>query len=610
MSEQLNIHSTNNYNQNIYNQISQTMGKNNAMSNANYPSNIGTSIEYFGNVSNYNTLPQEHMIKNRNIFDHSVSSLGDIYQRILKQDNRKNIEDKFNDVIIENPLFYQMNEYEEKFGDMPQYEEVINNHFSKTQNNFKRPQTATVVNNIYINPENILDSGYKPAFRTNKQALYHKPENKESKKYTFVTSGKINPPKSSFSIKQQADESKENHKKEMGKIVLHAKKVIETNPELDPLLPPKVTRNFARTNRTYYNNTHSNTFNPKESMMIIGEGCNTKHKHQDNHVIYTQPKENLFERKSVSSRKARKTLLSSEKLFGAVDDYFASNEMKIPSKNKISEIVKFSQDMEKKLNDFNKDLIKSQTKPFNSNTRYEDPFRKKLKNKKGLIKPKPRKVYPEIDDHYKRTIKEKMSILQIELRQIFDNITQVKESNGDDIKLNDMINKAKELTGMISHLAKDIKDKEIEFKQSMKMKKSVSPKKTTVNNNTTKNSTKVGGSNNKQMNTNQRQNQRPKSAVNNNTNIQNKQENKNQVVNKTSPTFPTFKNNSNNDNSRNNMTNTILVKPVNNRATIESTEKSKNILRSTGFNPIIEESQDLRNSNLKNNNYYSSKNYS
>ena len=43
----------------------------------------------------------------------------------------------------------------------------------------------------------------------------------------------------------------------------------ETNPELDPLLPPKVTRNFARTNRTYYNNTHSNTFNPKESMMII-----------------------------------------------------------------------------------------------------------------------------------------------------------------------------------------------------------------------------------------------------------------------------------------------------------------------------------------------------
>ena len=379
MSEQLNINSTNDYNQNLYNQLSLTIGNNKAMSNLNHPSDIGTSIEC---VSNCYTLLQEHMIKNRNIFDHSVSSLGDIYQRILKQDNRKSIEDKFNDVIIENPLFYQMNEYEEQFGDMPQYEEVINNHFSKPQNNFKREQTANMVNNVYITPDNILDTGYKPAFRTNKQALYHKPENKESKKYSFITNGKINPPKSSFSIKQQSDETKENHKREMGKIVLHAKKIIETNPELDPLLPNKVKRNIIeRNNKSYYNNTHTNTFNPKESMMIIGEGYNSKHKHQDNHVVYTQPKENLFERKCVSSRKARKTLLSSEKLFGAVDDYFASNEMKIPSKNKISEIVKFSQDMEKKLNDFNKDLIKSQTKPLTSTTRYEDPFRKKLKNK-------------------------------------------------------------------------------------------------------------------------------------------------------------------------------------------------------------------------------------
>ena len=52
----------------------------------------------------------------------------------------------------------------------------------------------------------------------------------------------------------------------------------------------------------------------------------------------------------------------SEKLFGAVDDFFTSNEMKIPSKNQINDIVKYSQDMEKSLNSFNTDLMKSQTK--------------------------------------------------------------------------------------------------------------------------------------------------------------------------------------------------------------------------------------------------------
>jgi hypothetical protein len=615
MVDQFKLNPSSTYNPNIYNQLSQTMNiNNNTNYNPNNPSTMGMSIDEIGYYSSLNNIPYEQMHKNRNVFDHSVSSLGDIYHKVIKKDNRKVIESQFSDVIIENPLFYQMNEYENMYGDNPEYENAINETLlSKSQSNFIRPKSANNINKVILSPHEIPEAGCSVGFRTNKQALYHKPEYKESKKYSHIANGKINPPQSSFSIKQQVEESKDNHNKEMGKFILTAKKITIKHNEPEPILPGKLRRKVEESK------SNINVFNPKESMMIIGEGFKSKHNHIDNHVIYRRPKENKYERKSVSSRKARKTLMVSEKLFGAVDDFFTSNEMKIPSKNQINDIVKYSQDMEKSLNSFNTDLMKSQTKSNTMNERYEDPFRKSLQSKKGLIKPKAKKIYPEIDDNYKRTVMEKMSRLQIELRQIFDNITQIKETSGDEIKINEMINKAKELTGLITHLAKDIKHKEEEFKNKKKIKKSVSPKKINDVSNTTTTTNKVssGGLNTSNSNsssklitnknnttkqvqpTKQQQQQRPISATNkqvSNINIK-------QTASKTSPTFPIYKDNNNNNkvNSNNttntNMTMTTIPKPIDQKATYESIQKSTNFLRSTGFNPIIEESQDLRGSN-------------
>ena len=280
------------------------------------------------------------------------------------------------------------------------------------------------------------------------------------------------------------------------------------------------------------------------------------------------------------------------------------------------------EEMEKSLNNFNVDLMKSQTKPFTANDRYEDPFRKSLQSKKGIIQPKPKTIYPEIDDNYKRTVMEKMSRLQIELRQIFDNITQIKETSGDDIKINEMINKAKELTGLISHLAKDIKHKEEEFKKGKKTKQSISPKKTNLNTTTTNKastgdlnvsgSSKIFTSNHIQkgmLSTRQvKQQQRPVSA----TTKQAGNINVKQNASKTSPTFPTFKdNNKATSTTTTNMNVTSIPKPIDQRATYESIQKSTNFLRSTGFNPIIEESQDLRGTNsIQNNSSYINNNTS
>ena len=617
MVDQFKLPPSSTYNPNIYNQLSQTMNinNNNTNYNPNNPSTMGMSIDEIGYYSSLNKIPYEQMHKNRNIFDHSVSSLGDIYHKVIKKDNRKVIESQFSDVIIENPLFYQMNEYENMYGDNPEYETAINETLSKSQSHFIRPKSANNINKVILSSHEIPEAGCSVGFRTNKQALYHKPEYKESKKYSHVANGKINPPQSSFSIKQQVEESKDNHNKEMGKFILTAKKITIKHNEPDPILPGKLRRKVEESK------SNINVFNPKESMMIIGEGFKSKHNHIDNHVIYRRPKENKYERKSVSSRKARKTLMVSEKLFGAVDDFFTSNEMKIPSKNQINDIVKYSQDMEKSLNNFNTDLMKSQTRPATMNERYEDPFRKSLQSKKGLIKPKAKKIYPEIDDNYKRTVMEKMSRLQIELRQIFDNITQIKETSGDEIKINEMINKAKELTGLITHLAKDIKYKEEEFKNRKKIKKSVSPKKTNVSN-TTNTTNKVSSgnlniSNSSKIITNKNNSVqkgnastgqvRPMSAATkqvSNINIK-------QSASKTSPTFPIYKDNNNNKvnsnmNNNTNMTMTTIPKPIDQKATYESIQKSTNFLRSTGFNPIIEESQDLRGTN--NTNYINNNN--
>ena len=91
MADQFKIQTSSNYNPNIYNQLSQTMGGNNTNYNPNNPSTMGMSIEQIGYYSSLNNIPYEQMHKNRNVFDHSVSSLGDIYQKVIKKDMRKNV---------------------------------------------------------------------------------------------------------------------------------------------------------------------------------------------------------------------------------------------------------------------------------------------------------------------------------------------------------------------------------------------------------------------------------------------------------------------------------------------------------------------------------------
>ena len=407
-------------------------------------------------------IPVNEIIKNENKFNYSVASLGDIYKGINEKKDYDE-EEKFKNVIIENPLFYESDQVNAQHPSLSKTTQSFRPKSSMSS--FNKSQSNPHVNNVYLTSPDMMKMSQRDKFLlehdpAKKQGrievkCLHKAPPKESKKYSHVVSGKINPPQSTFSVKEVVDKHIENHINEMKPYVLYPSKVKIDYDEPQPT--------GFRTNPLIMSSQEKYD---KNSMMVIGKGYSPKKTDNDNHVRFRPSKENTYERKYISSRKARKTLNVSEKFVSAVDDYFYSSEMKIPARNKIEDIVKYARDVEKSLNSFNEELTGKK-----SNTKYEDPFRKSLKEKKGLIKPNPPKVYPEIDETYKRNVKEKLSRMQLELRSIFDNITQIREHDPHDKKLSEMISRAQELTKLIEHLALDVQKSQQEFKQKLKKKK-------------------------------------------------------------------------------------------------------------------------------------------
>ena len=119
---------------------------------------------------------------------------------------------------------------------------------------------------------------------------------------------------------------------------------------------------------------------------------------------------------------------------------------------------------------------------------YQDAFKNKKKSRLGqkVIKPREPKVYPEIEYEFRKKIQERLSRLQINLRQIFDNISILKKNKTKENvkKINEQIKKARELTNYVRHLADDVRIGRDEFKNSFNRPKSSSPKKQKFNTNT------------------------------------------------------------------------------------------------------------------------------
>ena len=391
----------------------------------------------------------------------------------------------------------------------------------------------------------------------------------ESKKFSHVDKAIINPVQSTFSVKNIVDDNIKKHEKMMKPIVLYPDPVRIFNEQPDKILPGTLRRSqeeieeFEKKNKSKYN------------MMVIGQGKNTSITCRDNHVVFNKPAENRFKRKATSTMAARNTLLESEDFVKSLEDFFTSTDFRVPSKTNINDILKSkAEKLEKSLNKFESEI--SGRKKMNTDTSkylYQDAFKNKKRKGQKIIKPRAPKIYPEIDYEFRKKIQERLSRLQINLRQIFDNISILKKNKTKENikKIQEQIKKARELTDYVRHLADDVNRGEEDLKNSFQRPKSNSPKKrkNNINQNINMNNSFTNTSFNSMNMLPQNNNasyyrtfNNPSYPPNNTNNLNNTFDNN--MASNQSLSNTTYPNNQNNMNNNNNINNNINNNTMNN----------------------------------------------
>ena len=419
------------------------------------------------NQSTNNYSPQE-ILDIENNFNLNVASLGDIYSKYLK--NKKEIEYNTIDPNALNKSFKNraksskvitksnnnsIEETESKINKINLTFNLEKQNKSASKNTFKKKTKSKINYNINDDPalkNRIIKINYLKNSKLPK-----------SNKFSHINNGVINPVQSTFSIKRITETNIKNHENEMSKMTI---------------LPNKVTINRInqeKENNKIFNNSNKKNLQNSNSMLIIGKNYNSFNDKIDNHVSFDKPKISIIKRKEISSADARKILNTSERFFGSIDDYFISNNMKIPPKKEIKDIVIDAENLEKALLNFEKEFFskKNVAKEKKKTTSKKKEREKHINKTKGFTNINFTKIYPNIDSEYQKKIEEQLSTLHIELRQIFDNIVQEKrnENKIDIERLSKNIERAKQISKLIKHLSDDIQRESQKLKDSMKKKK-------------------------------------------------------------------------------------------------------------------------------------------
>ena len=441
----------------------------------------------------------KEIAKRENNFNYSVASLGDIYRPYLTSKQQRQYDILSEEEMISRgitagrPNFSYKKYNKSNYPNDPNLKNVninqvdlgkgmskniylnqgkkpgqLKGHKIKSQ----RPSSAISTKKIKYNQEfdpaqknRIIDVNY-----------LHLTKLPESKKFSHVDKAIINPVQSTFSVKKIVDDNIKKHEKMMRPIVLYPDPVKIYNEQPEKILPGTLRRSQEEI-KEYENQNKS-----LKNMMVIGQGKTFNKTYRDNHVTFNKPKDNKFRRKATSTKAARNTLRDSEEFVAALEDFFTSTDFKVPPNHDINTILnKYAQRLENSLNKYESEI--SGRKKMNTDTSkylYQDAFKNKKKSRLGqkVIKPRGPKIYPEIDYEFRKKIQERLSRLQINLRQIFDNISILKKNKTKQNikKINEQIKKAKELTNYVRHLADDIRVEENEFKNTYQRPKSNSPK--------------------------------------------------------------------------------------------------------------------------------------
>jgi hypothetical protein len=399
---------------------------------------------YFDQEPNF-----KEIAKKENTFNYNIASLGDIYRHCLEQPKVQ----KQYDILSEQEMYSK--------GLIPGRAKIGYKNYNKP--NF--PQDKNI-NNVNINnidlgkglSKNInFNQGKSPGILKGNKIKYNQrpssaistkkikynqefdPAQKnrimdvnylhltklpESKKFSHVDKAIIHPVQSTFSVKKIVDDNIKRHEKMMKPIVLFPDPVRIYNQQPEKILPGSLRRSQEEIKE--FENS-----NARKNMMVIGQGFGNKNNIRDNHVIFENPKEKKFRRKATSTRLARNTLKKSEKFVGALENYFLSTDLKVPPKYHIKTILNdYAEELEKGLNNFEKEIRgKKGMKDDISQFLYQTTIKLKNKKKKKVnIEYTKKPKISEIDYDFRKKIQERLSRLQINLRQIFDNISMLKKN--------------------------------------------------------------------------------------------------------------------------------------------------------------------------------------
>ena len=570
----------------------------------------------------------KEIAKRENNFNYSVASLGDIYRPYLESQK----EQRQYDILSEEEMYAK--------GLIPGRSNIGYKNYKKS-NLPKDPNIKNVnVNNVDLGKglsKNInLNQGKSPGVLkgskitqrqssaiSTKKIKYNQdfdPAQKnrildvnylhltklpESKKFSHVDKAIINPVQSTFSVKKIVDDNIKRHEKMMRPIVLFPDPVKIYNQQPEKILPGSLRRSQEELKN------FQNSNNARKNMVVIGQGFDNKNNVKDNHVIFESPKEKKFRRKATSTKAARNTLKKSEEFVDVLENFFLSTDLKVPPKKDIKSILnEYAKELEKSLDKYESEISgKKRMKDDISHSIYKTTIKGKNKKKKRFniqVSKKPK--ISEIDYDFRKKIQERLSRLQINLRQIFDNISMLKKNKTKNniIQINEQIKKARELTNYVRHLATDIEIGEKEFNDSFQRNKSTSPKKNTNQMsqnivNDSFNNTSNNASFSRTMNNFNRPNM---NIVDNSNNIRNNQQNmsktnprgENNQLEYSSTSIGSNINPINSFSSENqNRFNNTKVNQSQNSTLM--TSKANIYMKNKNFNPIIEESNEDVNYN-------------
>ena len=567
----------------------------------------------------------KEIAKRENNFNYSVASLGDIYRPYLESKK----EQRQYDILSEQEMYSR--------GLIPGKSNIGYKNYQKSN----IPKDSKI-NNVNINKVDLgkglskninLNQGKSPGILkgskltnqrqtsaiSTKKIKYnqdfdpaqknrimdvnylHLTKLQESKKFSHVDKAIINPVQSTFSVKKIVDDNIKKHEKMMKPIVLFPDPVRIYNQQPEKILPGSLRRSQEEMKEFE---------NSKKNMIVIGQGYDNKNNVKDNHVIFEKPKEKRFRRKATSTRTARKTLQKSEKFVDALENYFLSTDLKVPPKYDINKILKeYAEELEKSLDSYENEISgKKKMKDDISKFLYQTTFpvrHKKGKNYNLIYSKKPK--ISEIDYEFRKKIQERLSRLQINLRQIFDNISILKKNKTkENIKqINEQIKKARELTNYVRHLATDVQNGEEEFKNSFQRSKSskTRKKKESFNKNISNNSFNNSTSFSRTMNNFNHPNINiaDKSTNQQNMSKTNPRLENNQLANSSSSIGSNINPmNSFSSENQNRFTNAKINQSQNSTL---MTSKPNNYKNNQSFKPIIEESnEDVNYNTSKTNN--------